>query len=129
MGCVAALLAAVWLLLDYPWGLLAFVAIAWRLQFAPVEVLGLALQVFLHNLIRLFLPTRRDRSDPPMQDALFDSFLANQKRGCPNRLDRHECLRHSDIGASSYRKAVTTCVRYFTEFEIEMPRSSPPLRD
>jgi len=27
-GVMAALLAAVWLLLDYPWGLLAFVAIA-----------------------------------------------------------------------------------------------------
>jgi hypothetical protein len=38
--------------------------LSWRLpcclQLAPVEVLGLALQVFLHNLIGLFLPARRD---------------------------------------------------------------------
>src|SRR3954464_10573871 len=77
--------------------------LSWRLprclQLVPVEVFGLALQVLPHNLIRLFLPARRDRSDPPMQDALLDSFLANQKRGSPNRLDRHGCLRHSDVGA------------------------------
>jgi hypothetical protein len=32
----------------------------WALQLAPVEVLGLALQVLFYNLIGLFLPASRD---------------------------------------------------------------------
>jgi hypothetical protein len=44
----------------------------------PGSKLRLGAAVFLHSVIGLFLPARRERGDPPLRLALFDPVSPNQ---------------------------------------------------